>query len=84
MIKDFITNIILSLSEVFFTLENLSQELNYWGGGWATAVTGGLGIIGNITSLLVLSQRFNLFKHLKMGNANVLKKTKRHFENRVF
>ena len=46
------------------------QELNYWGGGWATAVTGGLGIIGNITSLLVLSQRFKLLKHLQMGNIN--------------
>ena len=33
------------------------QELNYWGGGWATAVTGGLGILGNLTSLLVLCQR---------------------------
>ena len=49
---------------------SLFQELNYWGGGWATAVTGGLGIIGNITSLLVLSQRFKLLKHLQMGNIN--------------
>ena len=37
----------------------LLQELNYWGGGWATAVTGGLGILGNLTSLLVLCQRWN-------------------------
>ena len=33
------------------------QSLNYWVGGVATAFTGGLGILGNVLSLLVLCRR---------------------------